>query len=270
MSNTAFKKPRLESGAVTLAAQKAREQRDYLREQYPDQEELRKQLSNPALVTRLPFPFSGEGKPTERFTILDGKYWSYMGREYFTTLLDEVTRLMESETRKLSLYGTIGYGKSHLLAALACYLTVGGTRVVYVPDCRECCERPFTYFQAAMLFTWANDTEMQEDIMKLESMEDIDLFFRNQPAKLLFIYDQMNGLDLEDEKHDTVSNSRKQELRKWMDAFAQSHKVIYSASANYKARVRMEQKQTNDWKLYVYGGFSAVSPPNSTLKCTVY
>ena len=263
----AFKKPRIATDSQLLAAlaKEAREQRDYLREQYPDQEELRKWLSDPTLVTRLPFPFPGDRKPTERFAILDNVYWSYMGREYFTTLLDEVTRLMKSPTRELSLYGTIGYGKSHLLAALVCYLTVHGTRVVYVPDCRKCCDEPFTYFQAAMLFTWANDTEMQEDIKKLESMEDIDLFFQSQPGKLLFIYDQMNALDMENEKHDTVSNSRKQELRKWMDAFAFSHKVIYSASGNCTARVYMEQKQTNDWKLYIYGGFSAVSPPNSTL-----
>jgi hypothetical protein len=132
---------------------------EMLRKQQSDSglEKLYDQLSRPACTTELPFPFPGMGKPIERFTFTDGICWSYMGREYFITLLNEVTQLMGSVTRKLSLYGTIGYGKSYLLAALVCYLTVHGTRIVYIPDCRECCEEPLTYFQAAMLFTWADD-----------------------------------------------------------------------------------------------------------------
>jgi hypothetical protein len=110
----------------------------------------------------LPFLFPGKGKPVERFAITDGIYWSYVGREYFTTLLNEVTQLMGSGTRKFSLHETIGYGKSYLLAALVSYLTVNGTRVVYIPDCRECCEEPLTYFQASMLFTWADDRSYYE------------------------------------------------------------------------------------------------------------
>ena len=82
-------------------------------------------------MTTLPFPFPGEGKLTDRFTILDDDSWSYMGREYFTTLLNKVTKLMGSATREISLYGTIGFGKSHLLAALVCYLTVAGKRSIF-------------------------------------------------------------------------------------------------------------------------------------------
>lgn len=171
---------------------------------------------------------------------------------------------MGSATRKLSLYGTIGYGKSYLLAALVCYLTVNGTRIVYIPDCRECCEEPLNYFLAAMLFTWADDIKAQEAIMRLKSMDDIWDFFKNK-RNILFIVDQTNALDVEEKSGDTVSNDRKKDVRKWIDWFTSQHKVIYSVSANYQARVRTVQKQTNDKKLYVYGGFSAVSPPNMTL-----
>ena len=237
-----------------------------LRKQQSDSglEKLYDQLSRPACTTELPFPFPGKGKPVERFAITDGIYWSYVGREYFTTLLNEVTQFMGSVTRELSLYGTIGYGKSYLLAALVCYLTVNGTRIVYIPDCRECCKDPLNYFLAAMLFTWADNIKAQEAIMKLKSMDDIWDFFQNK-RNILFIVDQTNALDVEEKSGDTVCNDRKKDVRKWIDWFTSQHKVIYSASANYQARVRTVQKQTNDKKLYVYGGFSAVSPPNMTL-----
>ncbi|KAN0082052.1 hypothetical protein V8E54_003350 [Elaphomyces granulatus] len=177
-----------------------------LRKQQSDSglENLYDQLSSPACATELPFPFPGKGKPVERFAITDGIYWSYVGREYFTTLLNEVTQLMGSGTRKFSLHETIGYGKSYLLAALT------------------------------------------------------------------------NALDVEEKNGDTVSNDRKKDvlnsrfcLKSWGPfpisqrtiinkiGFTSQHKVIYSASANYQARVRTVQTQTNDKKLYVYGGFSA-------------
>ena len=115
-----------------------------------------------------------------------------------------------------------------------------------------------------MLFTWANNEKVQEDIMEQKSMEDINKFIERQP-KLLFIIDQINALDAEREGADTVSNSTKEYVRKQIEAFTSQHKAIFSASVNYQARLRMETKQTNDWKLYVYGGFSTVSPPNTTL-----
>jgi hypothetical protein len=108
-----------------------------------------------------------------------------------------------------------------------------------------------------------NAIEAQEAIMRLKSMDDIRDFCNK--LSILFIVDQINALDVEEEKGDTVSNDRKKDMRKWIDSLTSQHKVIYSASANYRARVRTVQKQTNDKKLYVYGGFSAVSPPNMTL-----
>jgi hypothetical protein len=109
-----------------------------------------------------------------------------------------------------------------------------------------------------MLFTWADDRKVQEDIMKLESMEKIYRFFSitKRNSRVLFVIDQ----DLEIEGTDPISNSARQSLRSWIDKFTFQHKTVFSASANYKARVRMELKQTNEMRLSIYGGFSAVSP----------
>jgi len=41
------------------------------------------------------------------------------------------------KTRRYLLHGTLGAGKSHLLAVLTCVLRKEGMRVVYLPDCRR-------------------------------------------------------------------------------------------------------------------------------------
>jgi Cdc6-like AAA superfamily ATPase len=43
------------------------------------------------------------------------------------------------------LYGTQGYGKSHILAFMVCYLVSSSERVVYIPDCEEC-RKPDTVY----------------------------------------------------------------------------------------------------------------------------
>ena len=94
------------------------------------------QLSNPAVQIKLPFPFVGGTMP-ERFhrDPKDDK-WFYVGREEFVKLVNKFRHVQENHsTDTLMLYGTKGYGKSHLLAVLVCYLAAQGERIVYIPDC---------------------------------------------------------------------------------------------------------------------------------------
>ena len=62
-----------------------------------------------------------------------------MGRENFEILLREFHAMQKScDTTALWLYGTQGYGKSHILAAFVSYPCArGNERVTYIPDCRE-------------------------------------------------------------------------------------------------------------------------------------
>jgi hypothetical protein len=99
-------------------------------------------LSDPQHEHLLPFPIIRMGTPI-RFTV-DKKYrWQYIGREKFTELLSEFRLVQkESKYKRLWIYGTSGYGKSHLLAALVCYLTALGERVIYIRDCGTFIENP--------------------------------------------------------------------------------------------------------------------------------
>ena len=62
-----------------------------------------------------------------------------MGREAFTELLKnlEVFGNKYGQTT-LSLYGFLGFGGSHLLAALTCSLIKAGKRVVFFPAAAPC------------------------------------------------------------------------------------------------------------------------------------
>ena len=83
-------------------------------------------------------------------------------------------------------YGTQGYGKSHLLAALVCYSASQDERVVYIPGCQALLKDPVNYVLAAMLFAWANDITTQKEIMTLNSRKEIRDFFLS-PEKVIFV-----------------------------------------------------------------------------------
>jgi hypothetical protein len=112
------------------------------------------QLSDPAFEHILAFPFVGFEAPI-RFDVSNKaeENWVYAGREMFKNLLEELKEVRDNNVyTSVWLYGTPGYGKSHLLAALVCYLAAQDERVVYIPDCWALLQDPVRYIQATMLF----------------------------------------------------------------------------------------------------------------------
>ena len=214
-------------------------------------------LSDPAQKIVLPFPNLFEQLPTFRFHLNNGN-WKYMGREKFKELLKKVEEHKQNPHVGLWLYGTIGYGKSHLLAALVCHLVSRGDTVVYVPDCPILVRHPVRYLRMAMLLAWGNDSEVQEEIVALETMEETLKFFHQVPTKAISVVDQMNAL--EDSHTDDVSDKIKQGVGAWLRACSYRHKTIYSSLANCTTFLRMHQKQTNIIRVDVRGGLTAVRP----------
>jgi hypothetical protein len=191
-----------------------------------------------------------------------------MGREKFSELLDAI-KVLETQTwRGFLFYGTIGYGKSHLLAALACYLISAGKRVVYIPDCRECAWNPVAYFRAAMLLAWGGpgDCDIRQEIVALNTKQAISKFFGRQ-SNILFLVDQMNALEKNPSGNDGLSDRKKDMIYEWIRACVAHKKYIFSASANNRNRDWATGRQTNAQPLLVYGGFSAVSPYTRCVGC---
>jgi chromosomal replication initiation ATPase DnaA len=180
-----------------------------------------------------------------------------MGREKFADLIDEFKHIRgNSGYSALIVYGNRGYGKSHLLAALVCYFAAREEKVVYIPDCREFLDDPVSYMRAAMLFAWTDD-EKQQNIMALNTMEDIYQFFRNQ-HDVIFVIDQLNALD-EWKTDDEDTAKKKAYLHRWLNRFKASHKAILSSSANNQSMLNVVSEQSSKKMMYVHGGFTKVS-----------
>jgi hypothetical protein len=205
-------------------------------------------LSNPKCHYNLPFPFVFAVVPS-RFKAI-GAWWPYMGRTKFKELLEALKEVRKSSVRNvLWLYGTQGYGKSHLLAALVCYLAAQDERVVYIPDCRTWIKDPVGCIRAAMLFAWADDVTAQEDIMTLDTMRKVETFFSRQ-EDVIVVSDQLNGFEESDGPN---------ELYNRLQCFTLNHTAVFSSSANYREYLIRSKKQTSDYLLSVYGGLDRVS-----------
>ena len=172
-------------------------------------------LATPAeRLIALPFPSLLPTLPRGRFGFDSKGNWGYMAREKFKELLQAVDELLESTGVDLLFYGTIGYGKSHLLAALVCYLFSTGSQVIYIPDCQQCLRNPVEYVRTAMLLAWVGNYALQMEIMDLETRLDILGFLDDRAAEgrqVVFVIDQMNALEPTGENSESADDLRNKE-----------------------------------------------------------
>src|SRR5438552_808815 len=116
-------------------------------------------------------------------------------------------------------------------------------RVVYIPDCREFMEdSSVENLLAAMLFAWADDPTILDEIITLDSMEKMPRFFRNYKGKVIFIFDQMNAFAELDEDGEQARDL-KGKMSAWLLSCRAGCKAIFSNPANYRAFLYQLQKE---------------------------
>jgi len=220
--------------------------------------------SNPHNMGLLPFPMLYSCLPTDRFPLTEEPtmVFKYMGREGFSSLWDAVQSFQIGlGYSQLFLHGNTGYGKSHILAALACLLFRLEMRPVYIPDCRQMLADPLSYIQSAMLcsFADASSSSHRDKIRSFQNISDALEFCGNLgTTHLYFIIDQINTLEDEPCNADSVPNSQKGALAIFLRRIPLGHYCITSASANYRTARHMERKQTGEIKMSMMGGMSKV------------
>jgi len=209
-------------------------------------------LSDPQREHVLPFPI-GRMETSARFKLDEKRCWRYMGREKFAELLSEL-QLVHSKHiyDKLWVYGTRGYGKSHLIAAMVCYLAALGKRVIYISDCRSCVGDPIEHLQTAMLFAWT-DKATQKKILTLDTEDKIKEFLEEQ-EDVLYVFDQTNEVS----EAKTANNEKKARLADLIEILTSNGKAVLSSPANYQEYLNRQMTQTNDRTMWVYGGFTPV------------
>ena len=180
------------------------------------------------------------------------------------------------QQRRLHLHGTLGAGKSHLLAALVCLLKKQGTIVVYLPDCYELlmAEPPCLYVLTALFMAFHNDMHLAKEISNLAQgvlakdynyvrLEWEVTVFCNLAAQLgktiYFIVDQTNVLDDGVSPDDRVSIEKKSQVRKLLDGISSNHIKISSSTANYRAAKCDEFRATSEERVNLYTGLDDVS-----------
>ncbi|KAK2783618.1 hypothetical protein FQN52_009545 [Onygenales sp. PD_12] len=226
----------------------------HFQQTFSDANDAKKKLSNPETYIDLPFPYTGLRMP-DRFKgghSPCGSYW-YMGREEFARIADSfIDVLRGSNVLDLWLYGPIGYGKSHILAALVYYLTSTGHRVIYIPDCRLCHRNPVTYVQNSMFFAWADDRAKLDKILSFRTLEDIEGFMRLYGKGVTFIIDQVNPFTPDD----MTGQNENEKIRSWLDRCRGYLPALLSTSANNSSFLSTSHRQSNEKTIYVQGGFS--------------
>lgn len=178
------------------------------------------------------------------------------------------------QDNRLHLHGTLGTGKSHLLAALVCQLQREGMRVVYVPDCYELllCEPPALYIIPSLYSAFYQDPVLGERVKELtqsffeegHTQEDLErgmIMFCNLAAQvgraILWVIDQANALD--DGELDRVSNLKKMQTRRLLDGLSSKHMKVASSTANYSAAKYDETRATSEARFNLYLGLDDVS-----------
>eukprot|EP00736_Rhodelphis_marinus_P007247 Rmarinus@m.1840 len=202
--------------------------------------------SDPLKWQTLPFPFLGR-VPKDRFHLVNRSF-QFMGRVRFSELLNTLHCFCEDGWQEFLLYGTMGYGKSHILAALAVYLLRSKKRVVYLPDCRFMLLDPVTYLRKALFLCFHDDPSAQEDLARCLTSDELVIFCASEKG-LFFIVDQFNALE---DSRDT----KQSECRRLIIRASDPHVCLLAASANNETAREISQKQTNRKVVKWFGGFS--------------
>ncbi|CAB5394658.1 unnamed protein product [Rhizophagus irregularis] len=209
--------------------------------------------SDPKNFLSLPYPYLGEKLPIDRFDIDHDGSFIFMGRTKFEQVLEDINKLRPRSYMKLFIYGTVGYGKSHILTAIACFLFRTRRRVVFLPDCRQLAVDPVEYIKLALFLTYENDDVKISEINACEDFCQIIKFCKSLEEKLYFIVDQMNALDEGD--NTGISLEKKRQIRENLDKMVDNHFYIMSSSANNKTMLYLMAKQTGELKIKLFGGF---------------
>ena len=193
----------------------AKQLRDSIKEFNKDQTSL----SDPKQLHHVPFPFPFGTKPKDRFLLDKNGNFEFMGRVVLPQLMNTIEKAIESkETLPINVYGTRGYGKSHIIAAVVVLLMKkkGGLPVLFLPQVRDMADSdPLPYLRAAALLTFASaaasDAQIMSDIEDSDSLSALTLVISKH--QFILVADQLNSL----EEDSRIADDKKKLVRNLLD-----------------------------------------------------
>jgi len=215
---------------------------------------------NPAVTLVLPFLGSPNSVQLDRMNVCSQGTFPYYGRSEFERICQASMAMRKFGCTKYLLNGGLGVGKTHILAALACFLTRIGKRVAFLPDCRALVKAPLYGLQFALKFAFYGFVEEQEYIAKINTLDEIYEFCRKVSSKhrIYFLIDQCNALDYIPQGTDRVGESSKAVVRTLLDQITEHHFKISSATANYQHGARDQLRNSSENGYFIHHGLSEV------------
>jgi hypothetical protein len=237
-------------------------------------------LSNPIKNTFLPFPY--DGSTHGRFGVEDGCF-NFSGREKFAELHAAVNKL-DKTCPRLLLYGTSGYGKSHLLAAEAVAQMTPGEkqkRIVYLPDCKQMLTAPATYMKSALRLALHlkplinTNGEERGALLALEDCNDDVQALKDwkkthvKNEDFIFFIGQINALDTQGAAADLNADEVKT-CRDFLNCMTTAQFRVEESSANNKQAIADSGSQSRPAMVLCNGGLTPseyeASPAAADLK----
>ena len=218
--------------------------------------------AEPSKLHSLPFPSLDRTAQTDRFKFNEQGYFTYVGREKFPEIVDAIPNYVDfRRPLKLNIYGTMGYGKSHILAALACYFTCLDRPVVYIPNSGSLVSNFVTHMKLAFLSACAHPSRRHywPEILNIQSVEDAITFGQRTDEDFLFIVDQLDAMDVNQTGTDPDDRRAAASALERLMTSMDGRVIIKSASANSRSYERIKNSR-QEAKFFLFGGMSEVSP----------
>ncbi|KAF3918463.1 hypothetical protein ABW21_db0203439 [Orbilia brochopaga] len=213
--------------------------------------------SDPSSRSEVPFPYVGTNQPPGKFHLKDGKF-TFMGRTSFAQIYEDITDICEHDTGEYFLKGNLGWGKSFVLALIACLLLRDGKKVIYIPHARTLLSTGLRYLQECFYLAYARDTTKLERLTQATRWRDFEVFAGQEDVRgtqLIFIIDQIEAFDHDENQMDGIDISTRSNTREFLNRMSSNHILIQSASANVQARTpEFFYSDSDGFSRFFFGG----------------
>ncbi|RPA77057.1 hypothetical protein BJ508DRAFT_174558 [Ascobolus immersus RN42] len=228
-------------------------------------------FSDPRQSFRLLFPHNCYQQLD--FPLSEDGMFSFVGRPEIKLLYQKLINESRAPVT-VYCYGTEGFGRSHILAALVILLILAGERVVYIPNCHRFLMSEPMELGAALLTTFHDSIARQEEIMRFRSTWHVMDFFERLDEKLIFVVDSCEALrrcdlspgecaiEVYEEKCFTLSSDYTLSTSNLLARISRgSGRLLCSASASItwrKERSYRQHQMAREW-VELNGGFDEVA-----------
>lgn len=212
-------------------------------------------LSDPSKQFWLPFP-SLDTIP-KRFTRDKQKRFYYEGRQQLQERITEI-KDAQSFAEHFVWRGTVGYGKSHMMAAAACVLLAESYNVVYIPDCAKLRSDELVYLKLrdALCVAFADNFDVLHAVYRCNGLDALIKWIRG--ASCMNPYVENKVVILLDQAHPLLVESEIRHAAVRLIDILEGRCVVRAISTRDQKIAAILESNRNDQDVNCFGGLNDV------------